>query len=79
MTNESPILRPIAKLQEQHQWLTEREARHLLVGIYAALTNAYNLKGTELTKQMDIALEGLLAASRSELEQLITATGGPVL
>lgn len=79
MQKDSPILQPINVLQEAHPWLVEREARHLLVGVYAALTNAYGLTGAELREQMDLALQGLVATSRKELEQLIQATGGPVL
>ena len=66
----------IAAIQDAHPWLLEKEARHLLVGAYAALTNHFGYRGDELRESMVSFVENVCLDDRSKIEQLLRDTGG---
>lgn len=66
----------IDKMQHSHQWMLEGEARHLLVSVYAALTNAYNLKGEALQSELDAFVENICSENRGKVVRLLQQTGG---
>lgn len=66
----------IEKIQACHQWMLEVEARHLLVGAYAALTNAYGLSGKELQDELDSVVESICSSSRGKVMRTLQMSGG---
>lgn len=73
---ESPILDRISKLQQHHTWMLEAEARHLLVSVYAALTQAKGLRGDELQEEMNVVTDLICTDTRENIEALLKNTGG---
>ena len=70
------ITNRIERIQHCHQWMLEREARHLLVSVYAALTNAYRLEGVALQDELDGFVENICSESRGKVVRLLQQTGG---
>ena len=73
---EKQITSRIDKMQNCHQWMLEKEARHLLVSVYAALTNAYGLTGEALQSELDDFTENICSESRGKVVRLLQQTGG---
>lgn len=69
-------LNRIEQLQSAHTWLLEREARHLLVAIYAAYTNGFGYTGAQLQEAMDISVQRLCEDKRSNIIKVLRDTGG---
>jgi hypothetical protein len=68
MTTANTPADRIAQLQASHGWLTEHEARGLLVAIYAGLTNGVGVRDhKELHKDMDEITARLCQARRAEV------------
>ena len=68
---EKQITSRIDKMQNCHQWMLEKEARHLLVSVYAALTNAYGLTGSALQDELDAFVESICSESRGKVVSLL--------
>jgi hypothetical protein len=66
----------IEKMQECHTWMLESEARHILVGAYAALTNAYGLRGDILQRELDGVVESICSSSRGKVMRVLQMSGG---
>ena len=70
------IIDRVQRIQAAHPWLLEDEARHLLVGAYAAMTNAYGYTGDQLQSSMDTFVDTVCYEKRSRLVKLLRDTGG---
>ena len=65
-----PIVNRIQKIQEAHPWMLEREARGLLVAMYAALC-ATSSEDSDIQEDMDDCVERICSDSRSGVERAL--------
>ena len=67
---KSPLDR-IYRLIASHSWMTENEAKVLLVMMYASGTKSLGLKGNGLNKFMDTSLEKMCLDKKENLEEYL--------
>tara|TARA_A100000164_G_C21781121_1_gene711073 strand:+ start:652 stop:915 length:264 start_codon:yes stop_codon:yes gene_type:complete len=68
--NKSPLER-IYRLIASHAWMTENEAKVLLVMIYASGTKSLGLEGKGLNQFMEDSLEKMCSDNKENLQEYL--------
>ena len=68
--NKSPLER-IYRLIASHSWMTENEAKALLLMIYASGTKSLGLEGEGLNKFMERSLEKMCTDTKKNLQEYL--------
>ena len=68
--SKSPLER-IYRLIASHAWMTENEAKVLLVMMYASGTKSLGLEGKDLSKFMEKSLDKLCSDNKENLQEYL--------
>ena len=71
MTESKSPLDRIYRLIASHAWMTEKEAKVLLVMMYASGTKSLGLEGKGLNQFMESSLEKMCSDSKENLEDYL--------
>ena len=71
MSESTNLLERVYRLIASHAWLTENEAKVLLVMMYASGTKSLGLEGKDLNKFMENSLEKMCSDNKENLQQFL--------
>ena len=71
MTEKKSQLNRIYRLIASHDWMTENEARVLLVMMYASGTKSLGLEGKDLNQFMEKSLEKICLDKKENLQEYL--------
>jgi len=71
MADSSSPLNKIYRLIASHSWMTENEAKVLLVMMYASGTKSLGLEGAGLNQFMERSLEKMCSDNKENLQEYI--------
>ena len=73
----TPITNRLDRIQQAHPWMLEKEARFILVALYAAISSMMRNQD-DIQREMEEASEQICSSTREELTELLKQSGGLV-